>query len=171
AAVKLGRSDDDPVGAAEVAEKALDRISLRRLLVAPEKGKVVRGKVQELGPRANPLGPQQGAANSHLRCAARAQAAGQPDDVCNYSCTRFLADIHRRIAPSLACTAGATRVPMSSIACVIFSCANDAAFIWNVTREIPPSASLCRRIFSAISSGSPIIRAPSGPICASKSRR
>src|SRR5258708_7005596 len=38
-------------------------------------------------------------------------------------------------------------------------------------REMPPRASLWRTIFSATSSGLPIMSAPSGPIWASKSRR
>src|SRR5204863_368942 len=50
--------------------------------------------------------------------------------------------------------------PSSSIAVMSFACGSDAAFIWNVKRETPPSASLCRWIFSATSSGLPTSSAP-----------
>ena len=60
---------------------------------------------------------------------------------------------------------------MRSIARIIFSCGSDAAFIWNVTRDSPPSASLCRVIFAATSSGLPTSSAPCGPRCASKCSR
>ena len=42
---------------------------------------------------------------------------------------------------------------MSSIARIIFDCSSDAAFIWNEIREMPPSASECRRTSSVTSSG------------------
>src|SRR5439155_4939037 len=63
--------------------------------------------------------------------------------------------------------AGATCVPRASMARMSLAWGREEAFIWNVMREIPPSASLCRRTFSTTASGSPISSAPSGPRCAS----
>jgi hypothetical protein len=46
-------------------------------------------------------------------------------------------------------TRGATRVPSSSIARISFACGNAATLIWKVRREMPPTDSFTRRIFSA----------------------
>jgi hypothetical protein len=69
------------------------------------------------------------------------------------------------------CKAGATFSPIRSIARMSVACGNDVTFIWNVMREMPPSASLWRWILSTTSSGLPITNAPFGPRCASKAAR
>src|SRR5262245_1290994 len=77
----------------------------------------------------------------------------------------------RERSASCRCNAGATRAAMASIPRIILTCVRDAAFIWNVNLEMPPSAWLCRRILSTTSSGLPTSRAPLGPRCASKLAR
>ena len=47
-----------------------------------------------------------------------------------------------RITAAASRTAGATRVPTSSIARMSFACGSEDAFIWKLTRDKPPSASL-----------------------------
>ena len=71
--------------------------------------------------------------------------------------------------PSSLRSAGATRVPNNSIACIIFRWGNDAAFSWKLMREMPPRALLCRTIFLMTSSGLPMIGAPCELRWASKS--
>ena len=68
-------------------------------------------------------------------------------------------------------SAGATCLPINSIARMSFAWGNEAGFIINVMREIPPRILLWCFIFSITSSGSPIRSAPSGPLWASKSLR
>jgi hypothetical protein len=60
---------------------------------------------------------------------------------------------------------------MASIARIIFDCGSDATFIWKEIREMPPSASACRKTLSVTSSGLPASSAPFGPRCASKLAR
>ena len=52
-----------------------------------------------------------------------------------------------------------------------FGCDDSATSIWNVIREMPPNASLWRRIFSVTSSGLPTSSAPSSLSKASKCAR
>jgi hypothetical protein len=51
------------------------------------------------------------------------------------------------------------------------ACGSDATFIWKEIREMPPGASLCRRILSSTSYGLPISTAPEAPRCVSKLAR
>src|SRR5260370_862826 len=73
--------------------------------------------------------------------------------------------------PPSPCRTGATRAPIASMARMSFAWGSEDAFIWNVMREMPPSASLCRAIFSTTSSALPIRSAPSGPSWASNAAR
>src|SRR6185436_12628012 len=144
--------------------EALDRFHVARFGFAAQEREIQGSEVEQLDLRSLLRRAAQGVPDGHARCAFRAQAAGQPDDA-----NLDVVVTHDRATPSSWRSSGATRVPISSIDRISFSCGSDAAFIWNVMREMPPSAALCRMIFSATTSGLPIISAPSGPICASKS--
>src|SRR5207244_5644043 len=80
AAVHLGRTENDPIGGTEIAEKALHGLDGGALLLATQKRKVVGGQVQELRVRTTLFGPQQGATDSHARRARGAKAPSQADD-------------------------------------------------------------------------------------------
>jgi len=58
AAVHLGRTENDPIGGTEIAEKALHGLDGGVILLATQKRKVVGGQVQELRVRTTLFGPQ-----------------------------------------------------------------------------------------------------------------
>jgi hypothetical protein len=54
---------------------------------------------------------------------------------------------------------------MASIARIIFDCDSDATFIWKEMREMPPSASACRKTLSVTSSRADQQRAVRAALC------
>ena len=119
-----------PSAARGVREESRRLVCPAPLPLATQERKVVAGQVEELCPRAIALSAVQSAAHRSARGARRAQAPGQattrtrtessgerPGSTALNGPRRVLA--HR----------GATRVPISSMALISFSCGNEAAFI------------------------------------------